>query len=142
MRWAAHGYLVAPADSPWAEVWVKRAPYEATSKVIESHDDLYLQSQNRSTRIDGQFLLTRRGQMCWQDRVFAQTRSPIPDLPAFIAGKLATAGHRDPEIERRLRDDARTAWHLQAVRKFRGIPAPPAPPAVGPRDHPAASRPS
>ena len=135
---ASHGYLLPPAGSAWAEVWAAHASVKASSRVIESQEDLYLQSQNRATRIDSQFALTRKGQPLWQVRVFAQTRSPIPDLPAYIAGKLATAGHRDAEIERRLRDDARTAWLLQAARNFQGIPipagaAPVPPPAAGAR---------
>ncbi len=128
---AARGYLLLPAGSPWAEVWTAHAPYQATSKVVEARDDLYLQSQNRATRIDGQFALTVRGRLLWQVRVFAQTRSPIPDLPAYLAGRLATADHRDPEVERRLRDDARTAYRLQADRNFRGIPVPAPAPSTG-----------
>ncbi len=120
----ARGYLLLPNGSPWGEVWTAHAPYQATCKVVESRDDLYLQSQNRVTRIDGQFALTLRGRPHWQVRVFAQTRSPIPDLPAFLAGKLATANRRDPEIERRLRDDARTAYRVLAGQRFRGIPVP------------------
>ncbi len=75
------GYLLPPPDGAWADVWAAHAPYQAASHVVEARDELYLQSQNRATRIDGLFSLTRRGQSLWQTRVFAQTRSPIPDLP-------------------------------------------------------------
>jgi len=122
---ARRGYLLAPSgSSQWAEVWTAHAAYLASSKVVESTDGLYLQSNNRATQIDGQFVLTLRGRTLWQTRVFAQTRSPLPDLPAYIAGRLATTDQRDPEIERRLRDDARTAFRIQVDRKFRGIPTP------------------
>ena len=137
---AARGYLLMPADGPWAELLPAHAGYQATCKVVETSDELYLQSQNRSTRIDGQFVLTRRGQPVWQTRVFAQTRSPIPDLPVGLASRLATAPRRDPEIERRLRDDARTAFRIQADRNFRGIPGPtPTAPAAEPAASPRAS---
>ncbi len=119
----SRGYLLPPPGTPWAEVWTAHAVYQASSKVTESTEGLYLQSNNRATRIDGQFALTLRGRMRWQTRVFAQTRSPLPDLPAYIAGRLATTDRRDPEIERRLRDDARTAFRIQLDRNFRGIPA-------------------
>lgn len=123
---AARGYLPLPAGSPWGEIWAAHAPFLATSRVVESRDDLYLQSQNRVTRIDGQFAVTRRGQPVWSTRVYAQTRTPMLDLPAYLAGKLATADRRDPEAERRFRDDARTAFRIQADRIFRGItPVPP-----------------
>ena len=119
---AGRGYLLPPAHSPWAKVWIEHAPYEVSAQVTESYEGLYLQSQNRPTQIDGQFAVKYHGQPRWQTRIYAQTRAPIPDLTAFVAGRLATADHRDPEIERRLNDDARTAFRLQAGRHFRGIP--------------------
>ena len=51
-----------------------------------------------------------------------QTRSPLPDLPAYLAGHLATAGKRDPETERRLHDDAVKQFVEQSVRNLRGLP--------------------
>ena len=116
------GYLLAPAGSPWGKVWADHAPYQVSARVTEAHEGLYLQSQNRPTQIDGWFSVTVRGQPSWQTRIYAQTRAPIPDLAAFVASRLATADHRDAEIERRLADDARTAFQLQASRNFRGIP--------------------
>ena len=118
----SRGYLLAPAGSPWANVWTAHAPYEVTARVSETREGLYLQSQNRLAQIDGQFVVTMRGQPRWQTRIYAQTRAPIPDLAAFVASRLATADHRDSEMERRLADDARTAFGLQAARNFRGIP--------------------
>ena len=128
---ANRGYLPPPKGTPWGEVWTSHAPYSASSKLDESTEGLYLQSKNRMTRIDGQFALTLRGQTHWQTRIFAQTRAPLPDLPAYVSGRLATADHRDADTERRLRDDARAAFRIQADRNFRGIPPPAAPPESG-----------
>ena len=119
---ARRGYLLAPAGSPWSKVWTEHAPYEVSARVSETREGLYLQSRNRPTQIDGQFAVTYRGQPRWQTRIYAQTRAPIPGLTAFVAGRLATADHRDAAIERRLSDDARTAFESQAARHLRGIP--------------------
>ncbi len=118
------GYLILPTGSPWTELFKTHAPYQASTRVVETHEGLYLQSRCRPTQIDGQFTLSHQGQLRWETRIYAQTRSPLPDLPAYIAGRLATADHRDPEIERRLLDDARTAFRVQVDQKFRGIPVP------------------
>ena len=133
---AHRGYLLAPGESRWSAVWTAHAPYQVSARVVESHEGLYLQSQNRPTQIDGQFAVTLRSQPRWQTRIYAQTRAPIPDLAAFVASRLATADHRDAEIERRFRDDARTAFRAQADRNFRAIPPP------GPAADPAARSPS
>ena len=138
------GYLLPPADPAWSETWAAHAPFQVSARVVETRDGLYLQSQNRPTQIDGQFAVLVRGRPHWQTRVYAQTRAPIPDLAAFVAGHLATASRREPESERRLRDDARAAFRIMADRNFRGIPAPssavapgPAPGELGPSHQPS-----
>lgn len=128
---AQRGYLIEPVRSDWGGVWAERAPYCATASLVETANELYLQSQNRATQISARFVVAERGVSRWDVRTFAQTRSPIPDLPAFVAGKLATAARRDPEIERRLRDDARAAFRSQTERLLRGIPPADAPPRPG-----------
>ena len=120
----SRGYLLKSDKSAWDEVWTDHAPYQASMTLDESPEGLYLQSENRATQIDGRFRLSSRGQSVWETRIFARTRAPIPDLPAFLAGRLATASRRDPEIEQRLRDDARASFRAQAARNFRGLPAP------------------
>jgi hypothetical protein len=119
----ARGYLPQPRHSSWATLWAEKAPFQATIQVVETREELYLQSKNRVTQIDGTIELIRDGQVLWKGRVFARTRVPLPDLPAYLAGHLATASKRDPEVERRLHDDALAQFVDQTVRNLRGIPA-------------------
>ena len=116
------GYLPQPRRSPWASLWDEKAPYRETVQVAESQETLYLQSKNRTTQIDGTFELFHNGQSAWRARVVARTRVPLPDLPAYLAGHLGTAGRRDPEAERRLQHDALAQFIEQSARNLRGLP--------------------
>ncbi len=118
----ARGFLPQPQRSPWASVWDEKAPFVQSVQVAESQDELYLQSKNRTTVIEGTFELLREGQVAWKSRVITRTRSPLPDLPAYLAGRLATADRRDSDVERRLHADALAQFVDQAARNFRGLP--------------------
>jgi hypothetical protein len=50
--------------------------------------------------------------------VVTQTRSPLPDLPAY----LATAGKRDPDAERRRHADALAEFVERSAKNLRGLP--------------------
>jgi hypothetical protein len=119
----ARGYLPQPRLSPWAILWSEKAPWQATVQIVESREEYYLQSKNRITQVDGTFELIRNGHVLWKTRVFARTRMPLPDLPAYLAGHLATAGKRNPETERTLHDDAVAQFVEQTARNLRGLPA-------------------
>jgi hypothetical protein len=119
----AHGYLVSPRNSPWRPVWDEHAPFRATTSLVETQDGFYYQSKNRTTQVDAILELTREGQSIWQTRVVARTRVPLPDLPAYLAGHLATASKRDPDIEKRLQADAVALFVEQAAFKLKAIPA-------------------
>jgi hypothetical protein len=118
----ARGYLPQPRKSPWAQVWDEKAPFVQAVRVAESQDDLYLQSKNRTTLIDGAFELLHEGRVVWKARAVARTRSPLPGLPAYLSGHLATAARRDPDSEQRLHADALAQFVEQAVRNFRNLP--------------------
>jgi hypothetical protein len=118
----ARGYLPQPRRSPWAKVWDEMAPFRATVQVVETQEELYLQSKNRTTQVDATIELTRGDQVVWKNRVVTRTRMPLPDLPAYLAGHLATAAKRDPETERRLHDDAVVQFVEQAVKNLRSLP--------------------
>jgi hypothetical protein len=118
----ARGYLPQPRKSRWAMLWAEKAPYQATVQIVESREEFYLQSKNRITQVDGTFELIRGGHVLWKTRVFTRTRMPLPDLPAYLAGHLATANKRDPETERRLHDDALTQFVEMTARNLRGLP--------------------
>ena len=119
----ARGYLPQPRKSPWAPLWLEKAPFQLNVQIVESREEYYLQSKNRITQVDGNFELIHDGQVAWQTRMVARTRMPLPDLPAYLAGHLATAGKRDPETERLLHDDALAQFVDQAARNLRGLPS-------------------
>ena len=117
------GFAVQPRRSIWRSLWDEHAPIRASARLVEVQDEFYLQSKNRITKADGFFEVTYRGQTAWKARVAARTRAPLPDLPAYLAGHLATAPRQDPDIERRLQADARAVLAEQAAKILRGIPS-------------------
>jgi hypothetical protein len=116
------GFLPQPRTSPWASLWEEKAPFHATVEVIETQEQFYLQSKNRTTQVDGTFELYRGDRLVWKNRIIARTREPLPDLPAILGGHLGTADKRNPETERRLHDDAMKQFVDLANRNFRAIP--------------------
>ena len=119
------GYLPPPrADSPWHSSWDSLAPYRLTLQVAESQQGYYLQSKNRTMEIGGSFEFLVGGRTTWRNRVVASTTQPLPGLRAYQAGRLATADHRDPAVERRLHEDALAQFVEQSARILRGLPAP------------------
>jgi hypothetical protein len=119
----SRGYLPQPRKSAWASLWDEKAPYREAIQVAETQDAYYLQSKNRTTQVDGTFELFHGDRSAWRTRVVARTRVPLPDLPAYLAGHLGTAGRRDPEVERRLQHDALAQFVEQSARNLRGLPA-------------------
>ncbi|WP_435008328.1 hypothetical protein P12x_005564 [Tundrisphaera lichenicola] len=116
------GYLPQPRESPWRALWDEKAPGRAIARVAETQDHYYLQSVNRTTQIDGSLEMSWPGRPTWSNRVVSRTRIPLPNLPAYLAGHLATAGRHNPETERRLHDDAQELFVELASRALRGIP--------------------
>jgi hypothetical protein len=119
----AKGYLPEPRKSAWSTLWDEKAPFRATVQMIETQDDLYLQSKNRMTKVDGTFELLRGDRSIWKNRIVARTREPLPDLPALLGGHLATSDKRNPETERRLHDDAMKQFVELTGKILRGMPA-------------------
>jgi hypothetical protein len=116
------GYLPQPGKSAWSQLWDDKAPFRATVQIVETQEEYYLQSKNRTTRVDGTFELFRGDQLIWKNRVVARTRVPLPDLPALLGGHIATSD-RNPETERRLHDDAMKQFVEQATKNLRGSPS-------------------
>ena len=118
----ARGYLPQPGRSPWSGLWDEKAPFVQAVEIAESQDEFYLQSKNRTTFIDGTFELFHEGRSAWKIRVVGRTRAPLPNLPAYLAGHLATADRRDPDAEKRLHADALAQFAEQAARNLRALP--------------------
>ena len=119
----SRGYFPQPRSSPWSHLWDEKAPFRSTVHLVETREELYLQSRNRTTQVDGTFEVEHEGRVVWKTRVVARTRSPLPNLPAYLAGHLATAGRHDPEAERRFHDDAVLQFVEQAARNLRATPS-------------------
>jgi hypothetical protein len=120
------GYVSLPARSPFHSLWEEQAPYRLTVAITETLEGFYLQSQNRTSRIDAELTLTEGTIRRWSAHLMGRTRVPLLDLPAFEAGRLAVGSRRDPAIERRFRDDAEAALLAVLDAKLAGLPVCPA----------------
>ncbi len=118
----ARGYLVQPRRSAWRSTWDDHAPFLLTIRIVEEQGEYYLQSKNKITQIEGFLDLAHRGRPVWQGRLVSRTRVPLLDLPAYLAGHLATSGRHDAQVERRFHADALAQFVDQAVRNLRGLP--------------------
>jgi hypothetical protein len=101
----SHGYIVKRDKSPLAGLW-NQSPFQMTTSVKESFGPTYLNSVLRTTRIDVVLRLSRSGTEIWNTKVTAQTKVSSSRFSAFEAGYLASATKRDPDVEKRLHDDA------------------------------------
>lgn len=102
---AGRGYVPAPADGPWHDLWDQSAPNRLVLEINEQPIP-YLQSANRGTSISTHLELTRRRATLLDTQANAQTRMPPPGMPAYEARLIATAPRRSTDVERRLQRDA------------------------------------
>ena len=85
----AKGYLPYRESSPWQRLW-KHALYQMRLDVSERQEGNYLSSQNRLTRIEAELTLTSRGEVIWQTKPTARSKVPLPNLPAYLASRVAS----------------------------------------------------
>lgn len=102
----AHGFVAAREQSPLASLWVQHAPFQLQIEIKETLGPTYLSSALLTTRIDARIWLRRDSREVWKAGLTARTRVPSSRFSAFESGYLATATKRDPELEKRLHDDA------------------------------------
>jgi hypothetical protein len=102
------GYLPPPSANPWSDQWASIAPYRMSVDIAERHEDVYLSSPNRLSRIDSVVRLSHKGRVFWTVQPLARTTVPVPGLPAYQASRAASSSHRSPEFERVLYDNARS----------------------------------
>jgi hypothetical protein len=98
------GYLPSKDSSPWNGLW-SRALYRMQLKVSEVQEGNYLSSENRLTRIEAELSLMSNDGVLWQTKPTARSREPLANLPAHLAGRVATS--RSEEFEGRLYSSAR-----------------------------------
>jgi hypothetical protein len=101
----AKDYLPYRGRSPWARLW-KHALYRLQFQVSEQLEGAYLSSQSRLTLIRIHLILTAQGDQKWQTFPGARSRVPLPKLPAYQAGHLASGADRSEELEYLLYKDA------------------------------------
>ena len=118
------GYAPQPLGGPIAPIWDRHATVRMEYQIAESQNALYLQSKSRTSEIAARLGLIRRGKTDWQTHVTARTQVPLPDLPAYIGGRLAISDKPNPETERRLYENARLGLLDQIGLAVRGLPPP------------------
>jgi hypothetical protein len=105
-------YLPRSESSPWRDLW-ERAVYRIRLDVSESQEGNYLSSDNRLTRIEAGLTLSSLSGVIWQTKPTARSAVPLPNLPAYLARRVATS--RSDEFENLLYQSARE----QIDEKFR-----------------------
>lgn len=119
------GYLPEPLrESPLAILWEQSAPFRVRSTINETYGLNYLQSANRTTRIEAVLTLVRGGaEELWRTREVAKTRVPARSISAFESGYLGVSPKREEAIERKLYEDALEALVEGLPSKMENLPA-------------------
>ncbi len=102
----AKGFLPYRDTSPWKSAWDK-AMYRLRLEISERLEGNYMMSQNRLTKIEARLKLSTVNRLVWQTVPSARTIVPLPNLPVYLSGKLASSTERTDECERLLYDNAR-----------------------------------
>jgi hypothetical protein len=116
------GYLAPPASSPFLPLWGTLAPYRLTVTIEERQTTPYLQTPHRSSEIETSLTLSRGGSPVWSERLTVRTRVPLPMASSVDLRRFSVRTKRDPEIERRLYDDARAVLVEKLVQRLQGLP--------------------
>ena len=119
-------YLPPPPGADWAALWQTHAPNRVLISINETSEGLYLQSQNRSSRIEFRLRLARKNAPAWEQALNARTgQGPIlTNMRAYQAGHLGTSSTRSADAERVLFDDAFQALIEQLGTRLRSLPNP------------------
>lgn len=120
----AAGYLPKPDDSPLAGLWDECAGYRLEVEINERRLGTYNRSKNRLSHIAAHVVLNRSDRTVWQVWVAGRTRVPCPDVSAYEAVQLGLPGRRDPELERRLYEDALRTLAARMPEPLRDLPGP------------------
>ena len=126
------GYLLKPGSSPWDDLWVAKSPYQVTISLNELQNDVYLQSPNRLSHIEGRLLMSFQGRQVWSEVFKGTTQVPLPHLSAYQGSRLAVSDRRSPEFERVLYDDAFETMFDRYLVSLRHLPPFQAPVAPNP----------
>jgi hypothetical protein len=102
----AKGYVPQPSSPAWRDRW-SQAPFRLTLNLSERLEGNYMASENRLTRIDAQLSLYHKGKAIWKTTPTARTAVPLPNLPAYLATRLALSPARIEEFEHLLYLNAR-----------------------------------
>jgi hypothetical protein len=116
----ANGYLPERAGSPWTALW-KHALYHLRMDVSERLEGGYLGSENQVTQIQVHVALLAHGVEKWQSNPTARTTVPLPNLPLYLASRLAANPARSEEMEHLLYSDARNQIDVKVSQIIRNI---------------------
>jgi hypothetical protein len=117
-----HGYVPLAEGSPLRAVWNEHAPYRISITLTESQDELYQQSRNRISEIDGRLSFKATGAELWHAELSARTQVPLPNIAVYVATRLALAPERSIAVEQRFYQDARSTFHDKVAQRLRELP--------------------
>ena len=116
------GYLPRPEDTAFPDAWDEVAPYRLAVEVVERVEGTFFQTPLQTSRVTGYLALTEGPKLVWEARPYGKTRLPPPDMGAFELSRLTMAKARDPEVERRLYQDARSLFLESLGNALRTLP--------------------
>jgi len=124
------GYIPKPSESAFLDAWDQVAPYKLAIEVVERLDGTFFQNPSNTTKLNLHVVLTKGPTVLWEARPFGKTRVPPPDMASFEMSRLSLGKARDPALEKRLHDDARTVLAENFVKSLQTLPPQaPKPPA-------------
>jgi hypothetical protein len=118
------GYLVRPDASPFRALWDDRAPYHLSVEVVESQNLPYYDTPQRAGRVEAHLRLMQKDWPTWEVRVAGRSRPSLAGMNTAGMGRRVMSSPHDPQIERRLLDDAHAALLEQLPLKIVDLPAP------------------
>ena len=118
------GFLPRPEKSAFLKDWDEVSPYKIEIEIIERQDGSFFQSALHTTRLTSHIALLKGPKYVWQSRPQGLTRVPPPDMSAFEMSHISLSKERDPALEKRLYNDARSVLSENVASALRSLPSP------------------
>ena len=120
----ARGYLPKPTHTAFASAWDSSCRYVFGIEIIERDGGLFFQTPLHTARLNSWMTLKDGTKMLWQSRPNGKTRVPPPMMSAFESSRLSLVKTRDPDVEKKLYDDARFVLAENTALSLKNLPAP------------------
>ena len=116
------GYLPRPEVSAFLREWDDVSPYRFSIEIVERQQGAFFQTPLHTARLSSHLALSKNGIYVWQARPQGATRVPPPDMNTFEMSNISLAKTRDPALEKRLYNDARTVLAENVAVSLRALP--------------------